>query len=551
MCGITALISDYKNGFTSDESNRFKILTWITQLRGNDSTGVVQVTTKQEVDSIKRLGPPQVLYNQDEFRTWDAKLIRTGKFAFSHCRAATKGTVTINNAHPFYAERPDSEPGITLIHNGTLHYQSYPPDYSKFDVDSQWLAHSIATLGAEKALSNIDGPIATMWYDAKDSSFNVYSNGERPLYYVETDGSGCVFNSEARNLEWMISGSNSKFGEIKPFPEREWWRFDAPDYSEATVVKIPKVVVKSSFPTYGEYEGYENWRDRPTHISPPGSVSSYMDDTRYFSLRRGMEEDFKLIWDGTIKRVDFERDFNMHCRATVRGNGHISKTYNTGPYEKGLLSIHPDPQDANIIIVQNITEEGTVAVRRFRKKTEPIPSGKVIDVPFGDGTGTGDRRGLAISGVRFRKGKTIHFTHKPPGGGKVKHKATCDADQPLWFNNYENDQDGAVAVGDLVFMEHFEVEENGKFRTVYGFRVYPEDKQDLHIEYIFHDARRSKQELLKYPLWQGRVNYIKINSIDRYNGSSNIIQVVLKDVQPVETTAKEETNEERAAALLH
>jgi hypothetical protein len=545
MCGISAYISEYKNGFTLEEVARFKILTWITQLRGGDSTGIVQYASKSGLDSIKRLNGPSGLFAQDEYRVWETKLMKEGKLAFSHCRAATKGTVTIENAHPFYIPRDrvgqEHETGITLIHNGTLHYQSTLPGYGRFDVDSKWLAHCIATYGAEEALAAIDGPISSMWFDSKDNTFNVFTNGERPLAWTQTKGGAVVFNSEAPNLTWMLDRAGEEFDQVQDVPKMELWTFSAPDYTNARVTKITKrpTVVSHYGGLYGEYDdGYTVVRQG--HYVPSASTN---DDNEYYALKRGIEEDCKLMWDGKILSVRFFKEYNGVTRNTLRKGGITHKSYNTEPYKEGLVSLVLDPQDPKVIIMQQLNKEGTIEVLRFPCPEAPVTNGKVIELPNRQ-----SGRSWAVPNVKFRKGKNINFTHEAPGGGKVKHQARCDPVTPEHFTWYQNNTDGIVKAGDQVFMEHFEIEERNKFNAVYGFRVYPEDRQDLHIEYVFFDTRHELKELKQFDMYTGKVAYIRLNTKERYNGSSNIVQVIMTDVRAVDT---KEFKEKADAPAIH
>lgn len=541
MCGISAYISEYKNGFTLEEASRFKLLTWITQLRGSDSTGIIQYA-KSGLDSIKRLNGPTGLFVQEEYKTWENKLLREGKFAFSHCRAATKGTVTIENAHPFYIPRDkvgtEAETGITLIHNGTLPHQSTLPDYHMFDVDSKWLAHCIAELGMEDALGAIVGPISTMWFDSKDNTFNIYTNGERPLFWTETKGGALVFNSEAANLTWLLDRAGEEFDVPVPVNKHEVWTFSGPDFLTAKVTKITKrpTVVSHSGGLYGEYKG-EYWQNHSRVIHTPS------DDVEYYAYKRGLDEDCKLMWEGKILSVRWMKEYNGTTKTTMRPGGIPHRQYNQEPYKEGLLSLTLDPQDPKIILMQQTNKEGTIEVLRFRQTPPPVASGKVIELP----NRRAKQADYAIPNVKFRKGKNIAFTHDAPGGGKVKHQARCDSVTPEHFTWYKNEHDGIVKMGDQVFIEHYDIEERNKFNAVYGFRVYPEDKQDLHIEYVFFDTRNTKKQLQAFDMYTGKVSYIRLNNVDRYNGTSNIIQVVLTDVKPIDTKALEER--ENAASV--
>jgi len=270
MCGLLGWVSKYSNGFSPDEATAVRELMWLTQLRGQDSTGVVQVTTKGEIDSLKRLGPPQVLMRDPDFDVWEKKLIARGRFMFGHLRAATRGTVTIDNAHPFYLPRDNGSPGITIVHNGTLPWQDTFRDYSQYNVDSMWMGHHIAQEGPEEVFSRIEGPIATIWWDELDQSLNVYRNAERPLYFWEPDEGGILINSELENIIWISYRHNilAKKARVTAFEPGSWYKYEGPDYNTPTITKIarkpkPKVTYPVAKDDYWDGEA-RRWLPRST-----------------------------------------------------------------------------------------------------------------------------------------------------------------------------------------------------------------------------------------------------------------------------------------------
>lgn len=545
MCGISAFLARSKSGFFHDELTGFNGLTWITQLRGYDSTGVVQITNKKEVDSLKQLGTPEQLFLTPKYKEWAARLIKEGKVAFSHCRAATRGTVSLDNAHPFYLPREGEDNGITIIHNGTLNHQNSFPDFGKFDVDSKWLGHCIATYGAAEALSKIDGPIATMWYDSKDGTFNIYRNHERPLYRVTTKEGHTLFNSEEEALTWVLGRNKWKANEkgIVPVTPMHWLSFNLDDLKE-TVTPIVRVYPRVHT-TYPETMGY-----RHQNYEAPRTI---------FSLDRGYAEDFEHLFDKRITKVQFIFEHNHWHRITTGLRHETSRMYNVEPYIEGLRSMYLDPDDDNTCLCVFEDKEGTLSTERFfpvhRGKTTPpkktVPSGKVIDVPTGAEV-TALKSDLVVNNLKLKPGKVVHWKHKLFGGTLVNHKARCCYEQPMWFDEYENNQDGKVTRGDKVIVEKFEIEEGTKVRTVYGYRMKPdENDQDLTIEYMFFDAHNTKAQIEPFRFYEGIVNFIRLATKDRYTKSGNVVQVILKDVKPCTPNLEKAEENARVEQLLH
>lgn len=545
MCGLTAFISKYSNGFTADEALAFRGMLWLTQLRGEDSTGVVQLTNKFEVDSLKRLGPPQELYQTHEWAAWNEKLIADGRLAYGHCRAATKGTVTEANAHPFYLPRNENT-GITLVHNGTLPWQSTFEDYSKFDVDSKWMAHHLCIEGPEEVFSKIEGPIATMWYDSGDQTFNVFRNSERPLFYVETVDRNILINSERETLLWAIARYGLKPGknDIKIFPTMEWFQYSGPDFNDPKVKKINRRSTKR----YQYVPSSHVWtRDKDGEWVQMG-VDEEEREKPLWSLQRTFNDDLEHIFKKRIKKVRFEERFNQWVRVTTDKDNYETTHWNIVPYEPGIRDMTLDPVDDNFILVSQVKEGGDLVVRRFRKRQEPVIEGEIVSPEATPAVAR--RRGpLAIDSLKYRKGKRLHWSHKLPGGDRVKHTAICSEEQPQWFSYYENNKDGAIKAGDHVYMEMFEVEEGQAVRTVYGFRMHAQDLQDMCIECIFHTPNHSKKEIESFEFWEGEVAFIRITDRQRYIVSGNIVQVILKNVKPVTQQQMKGTNNVAQAYL--
>src|SRR5690606_21890089 len=106
----------------------------LNYFRGEDSTGVVRIEEKQIRTTKSLLASPEFLFtdkaqestmedgHKDE--SFDKPLGFIG-----HCRAATKGSVSVANAHPFAFEN------VVGVHNGTL--KSSFKNSTLYDTDSE------------------------------------------------------------------------------------------------------------------------------------------------------------------------------------------------------------------------------------------------------------------------------------------------------------------------------------------------------------------------------------------------------------------------------
>ena len=203
MCGIVGMISKNQNGFFKNEVDGFHQLLWADQLRGTNGTGVFFDTGKEKtmVHIIKDALPASQFLYDKEYDKIDTTLIKSSRFIIGHNRAATKGSVTKANTHPF------RERNITLVHNGTLLTHKELGDK---EVDSHAIAESMSKIGYKETIKKIDGAFALVWFDTKEGTLNLCRNSQRPLSIVETKD--CyIISSEATLGEWIADRNNMKW----------------------------------------------------------------------------------------------------------------------------------------------------------------------------------------------------------------------------------------------------------------------------------------------------------------------------------------------------
>ena len=208
MCGIVGYISKTENSYKEEKAHFMRFALALDTLRGSDSTGVMTVKDKFKVDVIKTLMPGDRFVHSSSFKKkWEPGWAQVG-----HNRAATKGEVTVQNAHPF------QDGPITLVHNGTLWAggQGLPTVNPKLEVDSAQIAHNFALVGPDKAahvLEEIDGSFALVWYDDRDESINVARNSERPFHYsVGARRDVMYFMSDGSHLAAILKSMRGRTG---------------------------------------------------------------------------------------------------------------------------------------------------------------------------------------------------------------------------------------------------------------------------------------------------------------------------------------------------
>lgn len=185
--------------------------------RGVDSTGIAFIkadTLKTEI--VKDIVLPyELMRSKEYYKAINSKLVGM----IGHNRAATRGNISADNAHPFKVGN------ITLVHNGTLHNQTYLPDHTDYDTDSENIAHAINKLGIEEAWKVVHGPATIVYWNEQEATLNFISNGERPFHWcVANNGKTLIWSSEIvilrQALEWAGITPNNKGEIVRPISDR-------------------------------------------------------------------------------------------------------------------------------------------------------------------------------------------------------------------------------------------------------------------------------------------------------------------------------------------
>lgn len=181
MCGIAGFMTGTKRYSKADDfiSDSFVA----GSLHGMDSCGVVSIEMKKDLYSWQKLPVCGSYFITDRAARnviRDANLPNT--LTLAHTRAATQGSVSINNAHPFIVEGQDGDNYREMVgvHNGSLTGWASKKGASKFDVDSEWALNKIFDLG-DKAFEEIEGAYCFVWWDnANPDVLNISLNDRRP-----------------------------------------------------------------------------------------------------------------------------------------------------------------------------------------------------------------------------------------------------------------------------------------------------------------------------------------------------------------------------------
>lgn len=229
MCGLVGIVST--KTLDTTHVNQFKRLLVMDQIRGKDSVGIISQQyngiqyEKNVIDPVSFLEHRRVV-----------PLLTGAKALVGHNRAATRGGVSVNNAHPF------QHGAITLVHNGTL--RSNAVNIPHFTVDSESICYALSQADDPvPVLESLDGAYALIWFDSRDNSWNVARNDERPLVFMtNTTGDTMWFSSEAGIL---FAATNEDMDNLDPrshifnVPAETYWKIK-PD--AATPAKLAREV---------------------------------------------------------------------------------------------------------------------------------------------------------------------------------------------------------------------------------------------------------------------------------------------------------------------
>ena len=216
MCGLVSIVGH----LDTVHEKMFKLMLQLDTMRGADSTGMLSVSLSNATTILKGLGTPWDLSNHKKF---DSFFYGYHKVLMGHNRSATRGAVSIANAHPFEFE------DVIGAHNGTLRSTVTLDGHNQFNVDSEVLFHHMDVNGVDDTIEKVDGAFALTWYDKLSKTFNFVRNSERPLCYTKIeDGKILAVASEPWMLTIAAGYAGVKIGEIETVPVGELFTVHIP-----------------------------------------------------------------------------------------------------------------------------------------------------------------------------------------------------------------------------------------------------------------------------------------------------------------------------------
>lgn len=268
MCG---LFGGYSSVLVPDEREVIQTLMILNYARGEDSTGMFDY-----VPNGDKINPGHT----SRFRYWKTTdhpvdFARTrwkkadserwsksgAKVIAGHARAATRGKVSQNNAHPF-VHSP-----IMGMHNGTIWGEFR--NHNLFETDSEALIKNISEMGVKSAIEDLksthSAAYALVWIDSKEHQLHFLRNEKRPLHFARqgNNGSTVFWSSEALQLELALSYlKDAEKWEVMELPVNEHWTFDlTKDYIDLPDKEEIKLPIIKSYPTHtpAVNMGFQAW----------------------------------------------------------------------------------------------------------------------------------------------------------------------------------------------------------------------------------------------------------------------------------------------------
>jgi predicted glutamine amidotransferase len=280
MCGIVGFITNFKTGFSSTEMDAFYNMLYFDALRGLDSTGVFGVDNVGNVQVHKEATHALGFMQNKELHDFKRDSVQKGKIVVGHNRAATRGSITDENAHPFVVEDR-----IVLVQNGT--WVGSHKHVKDTEVDTEALAHLIYEHADDipEAFKKINAAYALCWYDVTTKRLHLARNKERPLFIAKLKNGGVAWCSEAGFMRLAMIRNQIEIESVDLIPEHTLITFAIDDRA---VVRLDDVALPSfrhiiqqttqSWPYTGEEIGapfrpkltvpsVSNPR-RPNHVAP-------------------------------------------------------------------------------------------------------------------------------------------------------------------------------------------------------------------------------------------------------------------------------------------
>lgn len=303
MCGLVGVAGLINIA----EERAFKDLLILDVIRGKHSTGVASMYGTEAAPSFRVFKDKLNAIDYSDLPGFTEIMRPKSRILMGHNRAATRGSIVAENAHPFEFEH------IIGAHNGTLNSYWKMHNHDKFQVDSQALYSELNENGVAEMWSKTNGAAALTWINKDERSLNMLRNKERPLHYVySNDGRTIWWASEY----WMLIVALARNGleadgKIFEVPVNEHFKFELPFNDKDGVVlhrtKVnPYVAPVYTYPAYkpadrGQYDDGKKHLEKED--AKVGDRIAFEIDTIRDVFKSGVTNVFAISLKGTPVRV--------------------------------------------------------------------------------------------------------------------------------------------------------------------------------------------------------------------------------------------------------
>jgi hypothetical protein len=264
MCGIVGFATNMRNGFRSDELDAFYNMLYFDALRGLDSTGVMGVDYIGNVQVHKEASHALDFLRNKELFEFKRDAIARGVFLVGHNRAATRGTITDANAHPFNIDNK-----IVLVQNGT--WNGDHKHIKDTEVDTEALAHLIHEHNDDvlEAFKKINAAYALVWYNVEEKTIYMCRNGQRPLFIAKAKSGSMAWCSEPGFMRLACARNNIELETVYQLEEQKLLRIKLKEDKSWEVLELQDVPTFRYTPT--NYSNADYWKNREAANTAAGT----------------------------------------------------------------------------------------------------------------------------------------------------------------------------------------------------------------------------------------------------------------------------------------
>lgn len=367
ICGLFGAIS---NTLSDNEIALVRTAGALSFLRGTHSTGVAACYKGKKKHF-------EYAYDKDTVDPYsylfDDRTINELKQAsaiIGHCRHATVGKVSVDNAHPYECGH------IIGAHNGTV-FSLNAEATKQNTTDSHLIFKMIAEKGIDETVQKLgaNAAYALTWFDTKENTLNLLHNKERPLYIMK--GPGTVYwASEGIFLALAGSRSSCKVESPESVPVDTLFTFNLHNMKltsrevkytpPPTVITTAMDVMKRSFSRNQQHVRHDTSTN--TSVVPFIPSSTHKPPTNTDSLPVGhVRTRFKYAGSVTRNTID---------NATTLFPGHVGDYPSSIEMEDGtrkyLRYYHPVGKYMMPDLISETREQGCLITKRQALMTTPM-----------------------------------------------------------------------------------------------------------------------------------------------------------------------------------